>query len=141
MHILVWVVVSLNVFGQIEITDGGSNPSVASDCISALQFQVVQVSSSMSCKDPLEILYDQTGPISGLGSTIASFSGTYNLQFDSVGIYSFFCGSKAIADQCFSVLPPPTTPTIGEWGLIVLGLSLCIIGLLFIRQENMSSLD
>ena len=128
LHILVILFLSGNLFGQIIITDGGSDPSVASDCIAVFQSQTVDIVSSMTCVDPLDILYDKTGPISGLGSNIASFSGTYSLKFDSIGIYSIFCGSKDIADQCFHVLDPVATPTMGQWGLIILALLLLILG-------------
>jgi len=120
--------ISTGLLGQVQITDGGVDPSVASDCIVAFQSQTVVVVSTMTCVDPLDILYDKTGPILGFGTTVGSFSGTYSLTFDSIGIYSFVCGSKAIADQCFHVLDPVATPTMGQWGLIILSLLLMIFG-------------
>lgn len=71
----------------------------------------------------------------------------YLVDFEEEGMYVIFCDAtfKSVAtcitmvenlEELSPVSPPSESiPTLGEWGLIMLSLSLCIVGLVYTQQE------
>ena len=68
------------------------------------------------------------------------------VTFDQLGTYTFQCdvpdfgdifGIAGLADQCFEVVEPAPAviPTLGEWGMILLGILMLIVGVVFYRSR------
>ena len=68
------------------------------------------------------------------------------VTFDQLGTYTFQCdvpdfsdifGIAGLADQCFEVVDPAPAviPTLGEWGMILLGILILIVGVVFYRSR------
>jgi len=121
--------------GQVDLTDVRANPPTQiSECRLITIDNVLTVTSSMNCNSPISLIRDDGDMISGLGTieeTFTSFPST--VTFSEPGLFSFLCENKSIADQCFNVIPVPT-PTIGEWGLIILSLLMAILAIVSIKQ-------
>lgn len=60
----------------------------------------------------------------------------YQVKFEQEGMYIVFCDPsfKSVA-TCIKVVRSQTIPTMGEWGLIILGLCLCILGVVATKQS------
>ena len=76
---------------------------------------------------------------------LADMGNEFTITFDQVGTYTFQCdvpdlgdiaGIAGLADQCFTVVDPVPIPTLGEWGLMVLGLLLVIVGVVYYRSAS-----
>ena len=78
--------------------------------------------------------------LTGMGNEIT-------VTFDQLGTYTFQCdvpdfgdifGIAGLADQCFEVVEPAAPapiPALGEWGMILLGVLILIVGVVFYRSR------
>ena len=138
---LILVVSTISV-GQNVLTVGNlpNAPVQASQCQSITVGNTVLLADSPSCALDIEILFDLGPNITGIGSVIDTMkTSPFSLTLDSIGVYSFVClsNNKAIADQCYNVLPIPI-PTLGEWALIMLSLLLLIIATIAIKSYRVN---
>ena len=73
---------------------------------------------------------------------LAGMGNEITVTFDQLGTYTFQCdvpdfsdifGIAGLADQCFEVVDPAPAviPTLGEWGMILLGILILIVGVVF----------
>lgn len=80
---------------------------------------------------------------------LAGMGNEITVTFDQLGTYTFQCdvpdfgdifGIAGLADQCFEVVEPTPAaiPTLGEWGLLVLGLLILIVGVVYYRSASRS---
>jgi len=89
---------------------------------------------------------------SGVGSSNSMIiTGTDpSVTFTSEGQYFVFCNvggpGKEIATMCLTataastVTPSATVPTVGQWGVITLLLTLCILGIAQLKEQQLSSM-
>ena len=77
---------------------------------------------------------------------LAGMGNEFTVTFDQLGTYTFQCdvpdfsdifGIAGLADQCFEVVDPAPAviPTLGEWGMILLGILILIVGVVFYRSR------
>ena len=77
---------------------------------------------------------------------LAGMGNEITVTFDQLGTYTFQCdvpdfsdifGIAGLADQCFEVVDPAPAviPTLGEWGMILLGILILIVGVVFYRSR------
>ena len=77
---------------------------------------------------------------------LAGMGNEFTVTFDQLGTYTFQCdvpdfgdifGIAGLADQCFEVVEPAPAviPTLGEWGMILLGILILIVGVVFYRSR------
>jgi len=129
-------------FSQTMITVGpGSAPANASDCEELFIGSSVTLASSASCGLDIEIQLESGPVLTYTGEVVDTMKASpYVLSPDSRGVYTFTClnNNKAVANQCYNVIPNPI-PTVGEWGLIVLGLLFLIVSVVTIKQTNQFS--
>ena len=66
---------------------------------------------------------------------------TFGVRFGEEGDNSFDSGVGLVVDDVFitaaTFMPPPAIPTVGEWGLILLGFLVTIFGVVAIRQSEL----
>jgi len=117
----------------------GTNPPTpsASTCETITVGTTLSFERAMNC-DANILLTDETG--SGDPYAIISDE-TFSYTFDQIQLYAFICGAPSAdlaggqATICYNVVPVQDIPTLGEWGLIILFVSLLIFGLVMIRQS------
>ena len=101
------------------------------------QGDVFTFTTASSCGGDIRIEHE-----SGDEFFFSSTEGSFDFEFDQVGIYIIFCGAQApdIVNRvestaaCFSVLP--VVPTIGQWGVIILSLLLIIFMVSYILEDG-----
>ncbi len=139
---------------QVELTDSISLDLPVCDVIefgTTLTFRPTTMTSSIApCELPIAVeIYDPGDPIFVsipveriIITGADTVNGEFPLLFDRLGTYIFLCGVPdlpmqipGVADQCFEVVEasPAAIPTIGEWGFIILGTLLLIIGVAYHR--------
>lgn len=117
----------------------GANPPTpsASTCQTITVGTTISFERAMNC-DANILLTDETGS----GDPYVTFSQeTFSYTFDQIQLYAFVCGAPSTdlaggqATICYNVVAVQDIPTLGEWGLIILFVSLLIFGLVMIRQS------
>ena len=106
-------------------------------CMEVTQGDVFTFTTASSCGGDIRIEHE-----SGDEFFFSSTEGSFDFEFDQVGIYIIFCGAQApdIVNRvestaaCFSVLP--VVPTIGQWGVIILSLLLIIFMVSYILEDG-----
>jgi len=149
-------IVLTDITAQVRLTDDGSSGLPV--CTVIELGTIITFIPSLSCGPDIAVEFDNPGsPVLVDGRPDERISlitendlinNEFSVTFDRLGTYTFQCdvpalpdisGIAGVADQCFEVVEPapsPTIPTIGEWGLIILGLLIMTIGVLVNRSSS-----
>ena len=146
--------VSINLEGQTVLMNEGDPNELPSVCEPVELGTTMSISLSGTCGASIVVEFFAPGTDISLGLSDQStiFATDFDLTFDELGTYIFLCDFNdsgplfpvpGFADVCFEAVepaPPAAIPTIGEWGLVVLGLLILIVGVVYYRSASRSDI-
>lgn len=143
LSILVYAVASFVLVdsssAQTILTDE-TNTTGFNDCTQLSLGTTMEFDSSNTCGAIIQLSYYSNPSSLVVPDTVIDYTSAdipFTLSFDRPGKYIFQCSIDPdlfpssrfnnFADQCFDVVAAEPIPTLGEWGLIMLMLSMLIV--------------